>query len=180
MVAALAAVDRRVRGRARARRRGAGHPRRGRAPAFSGLRAGYIHRCRRGPMWGSGASIVRVSRAAHGSRMHAAPPSCAKRRRSAGSTICGWATALRASWCPVTRQAYAYPSSAVRTARPPSPYAENEPSVTTVTFHPEWIARSAVPTLVKLIESGHAESPGRLTAPTGLGVRTSSRPPRMY
>ncbi|MET9463663.1 LacI family DNA-binding transcriptional regulator [Streptomyces sp. NPDC006544] len=59
-------------------------------------------------------------------------------------------------------------------------YAENEPSVTTVTFHPERIARAAVSSLVKLIESGHAESPGRLTVPTALRVRTSSRPPRMY
>ncbi|MFD9302330.1 LacI family DNA-binding transcriptional regulator [Streptomyces sp. NPDC060048] len=59
-------------------------------------------------------------------------------------------------------------------------YAENEPSVTTVTFNPERIAESAVSSLVKLIESGHAQSPGRLTVPAGLWVRASSRPPLMY
>ncbi|MCY0934008.1 substrate-binding domain-containing protein [Streptomyces sp. H34-S4] len=59
-------------------------------------------------------------------------------------------------------------------------YAENEPSVTTVTFDPERIAEMAVSSLVKLIESGHAQSPGRLTVPAGLRVRASSRDPRMY
>ncbi|MFF7081527.1 LacI family DNA-binding transcriptional regulator [Streptomyces lavendulae] len=59
-------------------------------------------------------------------------------------------------------------------------YAENEPSVTTVTFDPERIAESAVSSLVKLIESGHAESPGRLTVPAGLRVRASSLAPLMY
>ncbi|WP_407836751.1 LacI family DNA-binding transcriptional regulator [Streptomyces sp. DSM 116496] len=59
-------------------------------------------------------------------------------------------------------------------------YAENEPSVTTVTFDPERIAESAVSSLVKLVESGHAESTGRLTVPAGLRVRASSRPPGMY
>ncbi|MFD6891065.1 LacI family DNA-binding transcriptional regulator [Streptomyces sp. NPDC059957] len=59
-------------------------------------------------------------------------------------------------------------------------YAENEPSVTTVTFDPERIAESAVSSLVKLIESGHAESTGRRVVPAGLRVRASSRPPGMY
>ncbi|MCX5295188.1 LacI family transcriptional regulator [Streptomyces sp. NBC_00193] len=59
-------------------------------------------------------------------------------------------------------------------------YAENEPSVTTVTLDPERIAESAVSSLVKLVESGHAESTGRLTVPAGLRVRASSRPPGMY
>ncbi|MGW1776077.1 LacI family DNA-binding transcriptional regulator [Streptomyces sp. NPDC002104] len=59
-------------------------------------------------------------------------------------------------------------------------YAENEPSVTTVTFDPERIAETAVSSLVKLIESGHAPSPGRRVVPAGLRVRASSRPPGMY
>lgn len=59
-------------------------------------------------------------------------------------------------------------------------YAENEPSVTTVTFDPERIAESAVSSLVKLIESGHAESTGRRLVPAALRVRASSRPPGMY
>ncbi|MCP3757366.1 LacI family DNA-binding transcriptional regulator [Streptomyces sp. TBY4] len=59
-------------------------------------------------------------------------------------------------------------------------YAENEPSVTTVTFDPERIAESAVSSLVKLIESGHAESPGRRVVPAALRVRASSRRPGMY
>lgn len=59
-------------------------------------------------------------------------------------------------------------------------YAENEPAVTTVTFDPERIAETAVSSLVKLIESGHAESTGRLTVPAGLRVRASSRGPGMY
>ncbi|MCX5403894.1 LacI family DNA-binding transcriptional regulator [Streptomyces sp. NBC_00086] len=59
-------------------------------------------------------------------------------------------------------------------------YAENDPAVTTVTFDPERIAESAVSSLVKLIESGHAQSTGRLTVPAGLRVRASSRPPGMY
>lgn len=59
-------------------------------------------------------------------------------------------------------------------------YAENEPSVTTVTFDPDLIAATAVSVLVKLVESGHAESPGQLTVPAGLRVRASSRPSRMY
>ncbi|WP_327255620.1 LacI family DNA-binding transcriptional regulator [Streptomyces sp. NBC_01244] len=59
-------------------------------------------------------------------------------------------------------------------------YAENEPAVTTVTFDPERIAETAVSSLVKLIESGHAESTGRLTVPAGLRVRASSRAPGMY
>ncbi|MFD5142047.1 LacI family DNA-binding transcriptional regulator [Streptomyces sp. NPDC058401] len=59
-------------------------------------------------------------------------------------------------------------------------YAENEPSVTTVTFDPERIAESAVSSLVKLIESGHAESTGRRVVPAALRVRASSRPPGMY
>ncbi|MFJ7268608.1 hypothetical protein ACIQV3_18515 [Streptomyces sp. NPDC099050] len=52
--------------------------------------------------------------------------------------------------------------------------------MTTVTFDPERIAETAVSSLVKLIESGQAESTGRLTVPAGLRVRASSRPPGMY
>ncbi|MGW5400481.1 LacI family DNA-binding transcriptional regulator [Streptomyces sp. NPDC003952] len=59
-------------------------------------------------------------------------------------------------------------------------YAENEPSVTTVTLDPERIAESAVSSLVKLIESGHAEFTGRRVVPAALRVRASSRPPGMY
>lgn len=59
-------------------------------------------------------------------------------------------------------------------------YAENEPAVTTVTFDPDRIAATAVSVLVKLIESGHVESPGQLTVPAGLRVRASSQPPHMY
>ncbi|MFZ3473569.1 LacI family DNA-binding transcriptional regulator [Streptomyces sp. 2.9] len=59
-------------------------------------------------------------------------------------------------------------------------YAENEPPVTTVTFDPDRIAATAVSALVKLVESGHAKSPGQLTVRAGLRVRASSRPPRMY
>ncbi|MEV7560172.1 LacI family DNA-binding transcriptional regulator [Streptomyces sp. NPDC089795] len=59
-------------------------------------------------------------------------------------------------------------------------YAETEPAVTTVTLDPERIAASAVPVLVNLIESGHAESPGQRTVPAGLRVRASSLPPDMY
>lgn len=59
-------------------------------------------------------------------------------------------------------------------------YAENEPAVTTVTFDPDRIAATAVSVLVKLVESGHAESTGQLTVPAGLRVRASSLAPRMY
>ncbi|MFD3548745.1 LacI family DNA-binding transcriptional regulator [Streptomyces sp. NPDC058655] len=59
-------------------------------------------------------------------------------------------------------------------------YAELDPSVTTVTLNPERIAVTAVSALVTLIESGHAESPGQRTVPTGLRVRASSLPPDMY
>ncbi|KOU38604.1 LacI family transcriptional regulator [Streptomyces sp. WM4235] len=59
-------------------------------------------------------------------------------------------------------------------------YGEKELSVTTVTLNPERIAACAVSLLVKLVESGHAESPGQLTVPAGMRVRASSLPPDMY
>ncbi|WP_244291312.1 hypothetical protein [Streptomyces subrutilus] len=52
--------------------------------------------------------------------------------------------------------------------------------MTTVTLRPERIAEVAVSALVTLIESGHAEWPGRHTVPASLRVRASSLPPVMY